>query len=161
MKFLKKNNNIYKTKDTKPPSLYQLNSNSTVKVTKKSVVTTKHETYQINKKPEISNKKAGSEKNSELQTQQKKSSDIDDIFGLVKPKKKAQVLEIEQPKKRFYDEDSSFGLIKSSTSQIISPEAPLERIDKASGLPVYKAHLLKVGEGGGTPLCPFDCDCCF
>lgn len=47
------------------------------------------------------------------------------------------------------------------TKFIISPEAPLERIDAESGLPVYKAHLLKVGEGGGTDLCPFDCDCCF
>jgi len=47
------------------------------------------------------------------------------------------------------------------TPFIISPEAPLERIDGDSGLPVYKAHLLKVGEGGGTELCPFDCNCCF
>jgi hypothetical protein len=66
-----------------------------------------------------------------------------------------------------YLEDSqenshTYGLIKSSYSnKMISPEAPLERIDKESGLPVYKAHLLKVGEGGGTELCPFDCDCCF
>mmetsp|Transcript_110618 Transcript_110618/g.173043 ORF Transcript_110618/g.173043 Transcript_110618/m.173043 type:complete len:226 (-) Transcript_110618:60-737(-) len=26
---------------------------------------------------------------------------------------------------------------------------------------IFKTHLLKIGEGGGTPLCPFDCDCCF
>lgn len=60
-----------------------------------------------------------------------------------------------------------YGVIRSSLRHsdipvsIISPEAPLERIDAESGLPVYKAHILKVGEGGGTPLCPFDCDCCF
>jgi len=48
-------------------------------------------------------------------------------------------------------EDSRiYGIIKSNiNSSIINPEAPLERIDKDSGLPVYKAHLLKVGEGGG------------
>jgi len=48
-------------------------------------------------------------------------------------------------------EDSRiYGIIKSNiNSTIINPEAPLERIDKDSGLPVYKAHLLKVGEGGG------------
>ena len=45
--------------------------------------------------------------------------------------------------------------------RLVSPEAPVHRIDEATGLPVYKAHLLKVGEGGGTPLCPFDCNCCF
>lgn len=57
----------------------------------------------------------------------------------------------------------SYGLIKSEYGDnfIVSPEAPLERIDTESGLPVYKAHLLRVGEGGGTSLCPFDCDCCF
>jgi hypothetical protein len=57
----------------------------------------------------------------------------------------------------------SYGLIKSEYGDnfIMSPEAPLERIDAESGLPVYKAHLLRVGEGGGTSLCPFDCDCCF
>merc|ERR1712032_1342933 len=26
---------------------------------------------------------------------------------------------------------------------------------------IFKAHLIKVGAGGGTPLCPFDCQCCF
>ena len=54
------------------------------------------------------------------------------------------------------------GVIKSNVNRlIISPDAPVERIDKETGFKVYKAHLLKVGEGGGTPLCPFDCDCCF
>ena len=58
--------------------------------------------------------------------------------------------------------DMPHGLLKSNVPRIIiSPEAPVERIDKESGFKVYKAHLLKVGEGGGTPHCPFDCDCCF
>ena len=54
------------------------------------------------------------------------------------------------------------GVIKSNNPRIIiSPEAPVERVDPESGYKVYKAHILKVGEGGGTDLCPFDCDCCF
>jgi hypothetical protein len=59
--------------------------------------------------------------------------------------------------------EAQYGLIKSNNKfpTIVNPEAPVHRIDKATGLPVYKAHLLKVGEGGGTPLCPFDCNCCF
>jgi len=28
-------------------------------------------------------------------------------------------------------------------------------------LRIFKTHLLKVGDGGGTPLCPFECECCF
>jgi len=64
--------------------------------------------------------------------------------------------------------DEGWGMIKSSggskgnlPSKIVNPEAPVHRIDKASGLKVYKAKALKVGEGGGTALCPFDCACCF
>lgn len=75
------------------------------------------------------------------------------------------VLSREKSKRKISaDEESKpYGVIQSQckTIKIVNPEAPLERIDPESGLPVYKAHLLKVGEGGGTPLCPFDCDCCF
>ena len=57
---------------------------------------------------------------------------------------------------------ASYGVIKSPLlPDIVNPEAPIERYDSVTGYPVYKAHLLKVGEGGGTPLCPFDCNCCF
>lgn len=103
---------------------------------------------------------------------------IDDLFDSLK-KKKAEKLDaeaaereekkirkkaekLEQKQSIEHETSSSYGLISSDlASKIISPEAPLERIDAESGLPVYKAHLLKVGEGGGTALCPFDCDCCF
>ncbi len=39
--------------------------------------------------------------------------------------------------------------------------AKVHRKDAATGLNVYKAQHLGLGLGGGTPLCPFDCDCCF
>ncbi|CEM07797.1 unnamed protein product [Vitrella brassicaformis CCMP3155] len=29
------------------------------------------------------------------------------------------------------------------------------------GWPIYTEEELRIGQGGGTPLCPFDCDCCF
>jgi len=57
------------------------------------------------------------------------------------------------------DKQVTYGLIKPEGEVIISPEAPLERMQ--DGVAVYKAHLLRVGQGGGTELCPFDCDCCF
>lgn len=31
----------------------------------------------------------------------------------------------------------------------------------SDGLKIYKSDVLKVERGGSTPLCPFDCDCCF
>lgn len=79
-------------------------------------------------------------------------------------KKEANHVIDSRKKKIAVDEKaSSYGVIHSEyrAIKIVNPEAPLERIDPESGLPVYKAHLLKVGEGGGTPFCPFDCNCCF
>ena len=40
-------------------------------------------------------------------------------------------------------------------------KARVHRFDNTSGLNVYKAHALALGHGGGTRLCPFDCNCCF
>jgi hypothetical protein len=98
---------------------------------------------------------------------------IDDIFLVLKKKKDEKIVEneiksitetdprlsqsTERGKKKrlkaYADENSlDYGIIKSKGRKrsVLSPEAPLERIDKESGLPIYKAHLLKVGEGGGT-----------
>lgn len=36
-----------------------------------------------------------------------------------------------------------------------------KRFDTESGLPVYSEKDLCINRGGKTPLCPFDCDCCF
>ena len=33
--------------------------------------------------------------------------------------------------------------------------------DEESGLKVYRVDQLNIGKGGNTPLCPFDCDCCY
>jgi len=115
-------------------------------------------------------KKAKSTVASESKVKATKAT-IDDLFGKIKESK----IEIKEKQKKHEEEQKEDkevlkhetrnlprGLILSEgVNFIVSPEAPLERIDKESGLPVYKAHLLKVGEGGGTPLCPFDCDCCF
>lgn len=96
--------------------------------------------------------------------------EIDDLFNTAKKAKVEAKVEEEEAlaakpvkvKKVKKEESLPYGIMKSDNGNVIvNPEAPLERIDPESGLPVYKAHLLKVGEGGGTPLCPFDCNCCF
>lgn len=103
------------------------------------------------------------------------AKEIDDLFGSVlkKTSKKAKVeeepvsdvedsAEMKKRPKHRSSSEPTYGVMKTTHGgDIVNPEAPLERIDAESGLPVYKAHLLKVGEGGGTPLCPFDCNCCF
>ena len=102
---------------------------------------------------------------------------IDELFASARSKKDEESIRIRQAEEDEAYEDNDderehidrnshervgYGVIKSpNMPSIINPEAPVERIDPESGFPVYKAHLLKVGEGGGTPLCPFDCNCCF
>ena len=97
------------------------------------------------------------------------SNEIEDLFESLKSKKKKKneedqlVVISEKKKKKKIKESNSNNIISpdSNSNCIISPEPPVHRLDAETGLPVYKAHLLKVGEGGGTKLCPFDCNCCF
>ncbi len=86
-------------------------------------------------------------------------SDSDDDDPEVDPY--YEFLEDELDERDMNSDGATYGMINNvyNPNKIVNPEAPLERIQ--DGLPVYKAHLLKVGEGGGTPLCPFDCNCCF
>ena len=98
--------------------------------------------------------------------------DIDAIFSTAQNSKKAKIQEEEggaeekvvpkqkAPKAKSSKPTSLHGVISSSET-IISPDPPVHRYDNESGLPVYKYTGLLVGQGGGTPLCPFDCDCCF
>lgn len=94
--------------------------------------------------------------------------DIDDLFNKLnrtkkETKLKAEKLIMKEKKEAKRALQASQELIseKGEKFRFKSPEAPLERYDRDSGLPVYKAHLLEVGGGGGTALCPFDCNCCF
>ena len=56
--------------------------------------------------------------------------------------------------------DPIFGEVYEADS--VDPQnAKVHRHDRESGLRVFKAHALGLGRGGGTRLCPFDCNCCF
>ena len=46
-------------------------------------------------------------------------------------------------------------------SWVYTPLPLTLQVDQTSGYNVYKAHALGLGRGGGTPLCPFDCKCCY
>jgi hypothetical protein len=124
------------------------------------------------KKKESQQQRISSKSQPEVLKKNERVNDIDDIFSSIKKNKqedherttlnfKGETTKESSTARLSRGMDSTHGIIKSKNQSIISPEAPLERIDKTTGLPVYKAHLLKVGEGGGTPLCPYDCDCCF
>ena len=59
------------------------------------------------------------------------------------------------------ERDPIFGEEYDPDAPINPMKARVHRFDNPSGLNVYKAHALGLGLGGGTALCPFDCDCCF
>ena len=95
--------------------------------------------------------------------------DIESMFNELaakkqKNKKKLELIEKEQlriEKARIKEEKLAKSGVVLNNGPIINPDPPVHRIDAATGLPVYKAKLLKANEGGGTSLCPFDCNCCF
>ncbi len=50
-----------------------------------------------------------------------------------------------------------------AANRLRAPDSPQPlRVDPASGLPIYSADSLRIGQGAGdTPDCPFDCKCCY
>ena len=60
-----------------------------------------------------------------------------------------------------FERDNVFGEEYDPSVAIDPQNARVHRFDNPSGLRVFKAHALGLGRGGGTPLCPFDCTCCF
>jgi hypothetical protein len=95
----------------------------------------------------------------------KAGNEIEDLFNIFKESKKRKAAmesdNVKAVRKAKVLSATASTNNKFSLNYNSNPEAPLERIDKSSGLPVYKAHLLRAGDGGGTPLCPFDCNCCY
>jgi len=107
--------------------------------------------------------------------------DLDDIFGGLKEKRaRAQQRAAAQAQAEAEREarskarasasasesgglvqDPVFGESYDPRKKVRPQHARVHRIDRPSGLNVYKAHDLGLGHGGGTPLCPFDCSCCF
>ena len=108
------------------------------------------------------------------------ADDMDDIFGELSAKKSA-ARELAEAKRREEQEAASratashrdakkrrskvkdpvFGEEYDPAARVDPMNARVHRFDNASGLNVFKAHALGLGRGGGTRLCPFDCDCCF
>lgn len=74
---------------------------------------------------------------------------------------RAAVRDDERAQRKNIVRDPIFGEEYDANAAIDPNNARVHRLDSRSGLNVYKAHHLGLGHGGGTPLCPFDCNCCF
>ena len=103
---------------------------------------------------------------------------LDDIFAALAPKKaerkqeqdraaaeaaaaEAAAEKVKKKEKREKLIDPVFGE-EYDLDSIVNPQmAQVHRVDQRTGLNVFKAHHLGIGRGGYTPLCPFDCKCCY
>ena len=91
---------------------------------------------------------------------------VDDIFAALKKEKRPP--KAEKPKKKA-KRDAAADRAEDDAWRAGRPPTPPGRQENpqvhryaADGLPVYKYfHLGMDQQDGGTPLCPFDCDCCF
>ncbi|GLU01498.1 hypothetical protein SLE2022_188050 [Rubroshorea leprosula] len=106
---------------------------------------------QIQKQPSTTPKKGGNE--------------IDEIFAGKKRKRpeqekteKPKVDEGSKPKSNKKNKDKSKGVREGGC---VDPAKPRKRTE--DGLIIYTEQELGLNKAaaGGTPLCPFDCDCCF
>ena len=92
---------------------------------------------------------------------------VDDIFAALKKEKRPPKAEKAPTKKPRRDaeaerkEDDKWRAGRPPTPPGRQENPQVHRY-AADGLPVYKYfHLGMDQQDGGTPLCPFDCDCCF
>jgi Eukaryotic protein of unknown function (DUF1764) len=115
----------------------------------------------------------------EEEKSKRRGNEIDDLFAGKKMKKRQQA-ETEaavakqqkqhQDKKRKkgghgsgnvsgkkFGEDDKW--VDDGLGGVFNNEGYTGRVE--DGVRVFKAHLLRKPQSGGTPDCPFDCDCCF
>ncbi|EPZ33255.1 hypothetical protein ROZALSC1DRAFT_27080 [Rozella allomycis CSF55] len=99
----------------------------------------------------------------DVSTKAKVSSEIDDIFSCAKKKKGP---------KESSDADTGSKLVSGIPNKKEIKKKQLEddffdarglkpKKFMDDGLPLFDAKDLKIGMGGNTPLCPFDCKCCY
>ena len=157
-------------------AVHTLSSSSSVKkkdeVTKKRKKAGREKNVKIDVKDnEYGNLMKKNDEKSGKDTNSIDTSEVEDLFNALAKSKKKKKAEAEADAKRQKSEQEKERKEKKrslavkeevlSFSDIISPDPPIHRWDKESGLPVYKCAALKTEDGGGTPLCPFDCNCCF
>eukprot|EP01007_Sphenomonas_quadrangularis_P001907 NODE_3038_length_502_cov_102.240618_g2630_i0.p1 GENE.NODE_3038_length_502_cov_102.240618_g2630_i0~~NODE_3038_length_502_cov_102.240618_g2630_i0.p1 ORF type:complete len:133 (-),score=17.20 NODE_3038_length_502_cov_102.240618_g2630_i0:52-450(-) len=54
----------------------------------------------------------------------------------------------------------TFHKTSAETDEFLDTRGSIGARKYVDGMPVYTLEELGVGKGGGTRLCPFDCDCC-
>lgn len=63
--------------------------------------------------------------------------------------------------KRAKETEASADKTRLKAGEDMMGDAREQRRRTEEGWKIYTEEELKIGQGGGTPECPFDCDCCF
>ncbi|XP_068644820.1 uncharacterized protein C6G9.01c [Aristolochia californica] len=101
-------------------------------------------------------------------SEKKKTGDeIEEIFSTLKKRKKpdqgetGEVTKAACIKQKLKKKKNKAKQVTAKESGFVDPPKPRRRAE--DGLAIYSAEELGIGksDAGGTPLCPFDCDCCF
>ena len=110
---------------------------------------------------------AAAKKRSDPMGKKKSVSAIDDIFSAGMEQKRAKEA---SEKKKQQEKANAEAKERRKRARIKTKEreasaknsqnAKPSRYDEA-GLAIYTEESLGIGQGGGTELCPFDCQCCF
>ncbi|CAD8112274.1 unnamed protein product [Paramecium sonneborni] len=109
-------------------------------------------------------------KNKEQQTITNK--DINDIFKSIQKQNNIKKNKSEQSQNKSTNQDQK--IVKSQNTQPVQNNKILPKKTKHTniqqqskpkyteeGYKVYNTDELKIGKGGNTDKCPFDCECCF
>ncbi|KAG9454668.1 hypothetical protein H6P81_007572 [Aristolochia fimbriata] len=102
-----------------------------------------------------------------INKKKKPGHEIEEIFSTLKKRKKpdqgqtGEVAEAASTKQKLKKKKNKAKQVSSKESGFVDPPKPRGRTE--DGLAIYSAEELGFGksDAGGTPLCPFDCDCCF
>uniref|UniRef100_A0A0G4HK08 DUF1764 domain-containing protein n=1 Tax=Chromera velia CCMP2878 TaxID=1169474 RepID=A0A0G4HK08_9ALVE len=139
------------------PSAASASPSSTLKEVKKKSLKPSVPSGESSGKDKVS-KKASSDTKKE-KVKKKDKGELDKLFsGLSKKKKKKAAEKDSQPSEGV--KGSSGGKKPKNIDEDLGLQTK-ERKYTEEGYPIYTEEELKIGQGGGTPDCPFDCWCCF
>ncbi|CAA9988216.1 conserved protein, unknown function [Plasmodium knowlesi strain H] len=91
-------------------------------------------------------------------------ANIEDIFSNLKGKEKKATKvgnETRPIKKNSEKSGLHGGPVHKKAKRLVAKGPITERARTSDGLPIYSMEELKMGQGGYTKDCPFECSCCF
>ncbi|KAL1916310.1 uncharacterized protein VTP21DRAFT_5927 [Calcarisporiella thermophila] len=111
------------------------------------------ETPDTNTKKDTAEKKKDSTKDANKdEVKKSESNNKEGVVVFKQPGQPASMQKKKEEKRKFRaNDDDNFSDSRGSKSRRTTED----------GLPLFDVKELKIGEGGDTPLCPFDCDCCY